>query len=188
MSSVSILPPNASAQEIALDGATARIADVPIPTRDLWNHETCPLELLPWLAWAFGVDEWDAGWSEDTKRATIRDAVSVQRRKGSVWSIKQVIRAAGYGDSLLLEGNSSNFYNGADRYNGLRTHGDPSEWARYRFVLTRPVSNAQAAQIRRILDYTAPARCHLVEMIYTQANNLYNGAITYNGAYNHGVA
>ena len=188
MSNTTLLPPNATAQEIALDLATSRVGDVPIPIRDLWNAETCPNSLLSWLAWAFGVDVWDNKWSDDTKRQTIRSAVEVQRRKGSVWSIKEVIRAAGYGNSVLLEGNSNNFYNGAFTHNGLKTYGDVTEWARYRFVLTRPISNAQAAQIRSMLDYTAPARCHLIEMIFTEAANLYDGAITYNGAYNHGVA
>ena len=53
----SLLPHNASPQERAIEAATARLADVPVPLRDLWNPETCPAELLPWLAWAFGVDE-----------------------------------------------------------------------------------------------------------------------------------
>lgn len=188
MSNATLLPPNATDQEIALDLSTARVGDVSTPLRDLWNPDTCPVDLLPWLAWAFGVDEWDSGWSETAKRNTIRDAVAVQRRKGSIWSIKQVIANAGYGDSKLIEGNSNHFYGGADKHNGLFTYGDASEWARYRFILSRPISNAQAAQIRRILDYTAPARCHLVEMIFTQAANLYDGAIRYDGTYNHGVA
>lgn len=183
-----LLPPNATAQEIALDGATARLGAVPVPLRDVWNPDSCPAEMLPWLAWAFGVDEWDAGWSNDAKRNTIRDAVSIQRRKGSVWSIKRVIAAAGYGDSQLIEGNSNHTYNGSDKHNGFTTYGDPTEWARYRFVLMRPISNTQAEQVRRLLESTAPARCHLIEMIFVEAANLYNGGVTYDGAYNHGVA
>lgn len=184
----SLLPPNASAQEIALEGATARLGEVPLPLRDVWNPDSCPASLLPWLAWAFGVDEWDGGWPEGVKRETIRDAVSIQRKKGSVWSIKRAIAAAGYGDSQLIEGNSNNFHDGQDRHNGYITYGDPTEWARYRFVLMRPITNTQADQVRRLLESTAPARCHLIEMIFVEAANLYNGAITYDGAYNHGVA
>lgn len=112
----------------------------------------------------------------------------IQRRKGTVWSIKRTIAAAGYGDAVLIEGNSNNFYNNAFTHSGLKKYGDPSEWARYRFVLSRPISNAQADQVRRILESTAPARCHLIELIFSEAANLYNGAITYSGAYNHGVA
>lgn len=183
-----LLPPNATSQEIALDGSVSRLGDVPAPLRDVWNHETCPAHMLPWLAWAFGVDEWDAGWSDDAKRNTIKNAVMIQRRKGTVWAIKRAIADAGFGDSKLIEGNSNHTYNGADKHNNLITYGDPTAWALYRFVLLRPISNTQAAQVRRILDYIAPVRCHLIELIFSEAANLYNGAITYDGAYNHGVA
>lgn len=184
----SLLPPNATAQERALEGAVSRLGSVPVSLRDVWNPDTCPAAMLPWLAWAFGVDEWDAGWSDDAKRATIRNAVMVQRRKGSVWSIKRVIADAGYGKSALIEGNSNHVYSGADRHNGFITHGDPTAWALYRFVLERPITNQQAAQVRRILDFVAPARCHLLELIFTEAANLYDGAIRHDGSYNYGVA
>lgn len=185
---MSLLPSNATAQERALEAATARLSDIPVSVRDVWNADTCPAALLPWLAWAFGVDEWDPKWSDEAKRNTIRAAVMIQRRKGSVWSIKQAIAAAGYGDALLFEGDSTQFFNGATSYNGAHIYGDPSEWAKYRFVMARPITNTQADQVRRILQYTAPARCNLVELIFTQVANIYDGAITYNGAYNHGVA
>lgn len=184
----SLLPPNANPQEYALEAATARIGDVPAPLRDVWNPDTCPASMLPWLAWAFGVDEWDAGWSDEAKRNTIRNAVMIQRRKGTVWAIKRAIADAGYGHSQLVEGNSSHFYDGTDKHNGFVTHGDPTAWAMYRFVLEKPISNPQAAQVRRILEYIAPARCHLLELIFTEAANLYDGAIRHDGSYNYGVA
>lgn len=187
-SATSLLPFNATAQEKALEITTSRLSDVPVSVRDVWNPETCPAQLLPWLAWAFGVDEWDPAWSDDQKRNTITSAVMIQRRKGSVWSIKQAIASAGYGDSILFEGNASHFYDGTLTHNGASVYGDPTEWAKYRFKLNRPISNSQADQVRRILSYTAPVRCSLVALIFTQAANLYDGTITYNGAYNHGVA
>lgn len=183
-----LLPPNATSQEQSIDDAIARIGSVPVLMRDLWNADTCPADLLPWLAWAFGCDEWDTGWSEEAKRNTIRESIAVQRKKGSVWSIKRAIALAGYGDSELVEGNSANFYDGTETYNGYILHGDSAQWAKYRFILERPISNEQADQVRRILDYTAPARCELIELVFVEAANLYNGLITYDGTYNYGVA
>lgn len=184
----SILPPNATAQELELESATARIAEVPVLIRDLWNPDTSPEALLPWLGWAFGVDEWDAQWSDEAKRTTIRDAISIQRRKGSVWSIKRAIANAGYGDSVLIEGDSTHLYDGASSYDGAITHGNPEEWAKYSFVLSNPITNAQADQVRRILAEYAPARCHLVSLIFIEAANIHDGSILYDGTYNHGVA
>jgi phage tail P2-like protein len=58
-----LLPPNATASEIALDDSTARLSVV-VDIEKLWNVATCPVALLPWLAWALSVDEWKDDWSE----------------------------------------------------------------------------------------------------------------------------
>jgi len=184
-----LLPSNATAAEFAVEQTTARIGELnPQPIHDQWNPWACPENLLPWLAWAFNVDEWDADWPEEFKRRTIAESVAIHRRKGTLSSIRRVIQNAGYGDSTIIEGIYGVLYDGSQTHNGLITHGDTSDWAKYRFVLSRPMANAQAQQVRRILGYTAPARCSLEELIYTQANNIYNGAISYDGTFNHGTA
>ncbi len=185
----SLLPPNATDQEIALSMATGRISAIPVPTRDMWNPDTCPSDKLAWLAWAFGVDEWSDAWAIENKRATIRDAVLVQSRKGSVWSVIRAIENAGYGVVTLTEGLFGNIRDGTFRRNGAIKHGGSSKWATYRVRIDRPISNEQAAKVRRILAVTAPARCSMQEFIYTQAAHLHNGKITArNGTYNRGIA
>lgn len=189
MSDPSLLPPNVTDQERALALATGeRITGIPVPIRELWSPNDCPPESLAWLAWAFGVDEWDQDWPDEFKRATIRDAVLVQKRKGSVWSVRQVLANAGYGAAVLIEGLFGRRYDGSADYNGFDTYGQPEQWATYRAVLERPISNKQASQVRRLLETTAPARCLLLEFVFVEASNLYNGAIYYDGAYNHGTA
>lgn len=188
MSDTSLLPVNASAPERALEISAGRFSAIPTPLREQWNPDTCPSDKLAFLAWAFGVDEWDPNWPEEFKRDTIRDAVLVQSRKGSVWSIRRVLANAGYGQAELIEGLFGRRYDGSADHNGFETYGDPKDWATYRAVLERPITNTQAAQVRRLLEYTAPARCKLLEFVYTVANNLYNGAIYYDGNFNHGTA
>lgn len=187
MSDVSLLPANATPQERAIELSASRLGDVPAPLRPVWNPNTCPESLLPWLAWAFSVDEWDGNWPIEVKRQTILDAVEVQARKGTPWAIKRVLSSAGYPAAILQEGRGG-IYNGSSLHNGAILHGNPSAWAEYRCVLERPITNIQAQQVRRILTYTAPARCLLYDFSYTEANNSYNGAITYDGTYNHGTA
>lgn len=82
-----LLPPSASAQERALELSTARLADPAVPLRTLWDPDTCPAALLPWLAWALAVDAWDPAASESAKRQAIRDSVSVHRRKGTAGAL-----------------------------------------------------------------------------------------------------
>lgn len=188
MSDASLLPVSATEQERALALSIARVSDVPSVARKLWSAEDCPADKLAWLAWAFGVDEWDDEWPEESKRQTIRDALSVQKRKGTVWSIRRVLANAGYGDAQLVEGLYGRRYDGSALFNGFDTYGDATQWATYRAILERPITNRQAEQVKRILEVTAPARCHLVELNYIAVQNSYNGAIKFDGTYNYGTA
>lgn len=183
-----LLPPNATQAERALEQATAGLGELPAPLRELWDPDTCPAHLLPWLAWALQVDVWDNGWSDDAQRAAIRGAITVHRRKGTPWAIKRALANAGYGDAILTEGDRANSYDGAITHNGVNMYLGGTDWANYRLTMARPISNDQANQIRRLLSYVAPVRCHLVDLVFTQISNLYNGAVTYDGSYNHGVA
>lgn len=91
-----LLPPNATSQESALEQATARIGEIPPSVRDMWNPDTCPGALLPWLAWGFGADQWDSTWSDDQKRQAIKKAIFVKRHKGTIGSVTQAIAALGH--------------------------------------------------------------------------------------------
>jgi phage tail P2-like protein len=88
-----LLPPNATPAERALSEATARIGAVPVEIRDIWSPENCPENLLPWLADAFSVDQWDQNWTEAQKRAFIKASVSVHRRKGTIGAIREALEA-----------------------------------------------------------------------------------------------
>ena len=90
-----LLPPNATPKERALAEAVARLSDVPVRVRDVWNVDTIPLALLPWLAWAYSVDEWDSGWLESQKRATVKSALQVQKIKGTIGAVKTALAALG---------------------------------------------------------------------------------------------
>lgn len=91
----SLLPPNTTALERAIEATQARATDLPVPLPDLWNPDTCLAGMLPWLAWTLSVDEWQTAWSEDIKRAVIRDAVQVHRKKGTPWAIKRLLASVG---------------------------------------------------------------------------------------------
>lgn len=91
-----LLPPNATAQERALAGATARVSDVPVAIRDVWRPDDCPEALLPWLAWALSVDAWNNAWSAAQKRAAIQASFAVHRAKGTLGAVRRAVEALGY--------------------------------------------------------------------------------------------
>lgn len=93
---VAMLPGNATELERAAAEALAQIERVPIPLRDLWNPDTCPLAFLPYLAWAFSVDRWSQAWPESAKRAAIRAAYFIHSRKGTIGALRRVVEPLGY--------------------------------------------------------------------------------------------
>lgn len=181
----SLLPPNATAQERAIEAAIARMVDVPVPIGDLWSPEKCPAELLPWLAWAFGVDEWETDWPEEAKRAAIRDSVAIHRKKGTVWAIRRVLRNAGHGDATIFEGDSNTSYDGTFAHDDARTHGETEGWARYSILTDKPINAADGAKIRALLESVAPVRCELQGMQFDDGL-LYDEQAEYDGTYTYG--
>jgi len=92
----SLLPPGSSALERRLAEACGDISTVPVPLRELWNPDTCPEHLLPWLAWSFSVDRWDEAWPETVKRQVVRDAYFIHRQKGTIAAVRRVVEPFGF--------------------------------------------------------------------------------------------
>lgn len=91
-----LLPINATKQERALSLTVARAGAVPVPVGDLWDPFTCPLGVLPWLAWSLAVDPWDSTWSEGQKREAIAKSIAVHRVKGTIGALTRALEAIGY--------------------------------------------------------------------------------------------
>ncbi|MCJ8272009.1 MAG: phage tail protein I [Psychrosphaera sp.] len=85
MDSHSLLPSNQSPTEKLLSqtlySATSLDGDRLI--RSLYNAQTCPADLLSYLAQAVAVDFWDHRWSEQQKRGVIENALEIHRLKGT---------------------------------------------------------------------------------------------------------
>lgn len=90
-----LLPPNSTALERRLAEVCAASAAGHFDLRRLWDPESCPLDLLPWLAWAYSVDEWDTSWSERQQRDTVASALQVQSIKGTAGAVQQALDALG---------------------------------------------------------------------------------------------
>jgi phage tail P2-like protein len=103
MTDASLLPPNATAIERAFEKVAMQIAAIPTPVREVWNADTCPLPLLPWLAWALGIRQWNTTWSEPIRRSIVRNALAIARRKGTRRSVVEVVEA--FGGAIALREN-----------------------------------------------------------------------------------
>ncbi|HEY0288565.1 MAG TPA: phage tail protein I [Pseudomonas sp.] len=90
----SLLPHNSTLLERSIDGATAAIT--PAPLRNLYSPDTCPLRLLPFLAWECSVDRWDETWTEAAKRAAIRSSYYIHAHKGTIGALRRVVEPLGF--------------------------------------------------------------------------------------------
>ncbi len=89
----SLLPPSRTRLERDVEQTTARIERATAPFQHLWNAWECPLHLLPWLAWALGVDEWSNSWPENRKRQVVATALQVRRRAGTRGAVRTAVEA-----------------------------------------------------------------------------------------------
>jgi len=88
---VSLLPPNATRLERALEDATSRIGDITVPIDTLLDPAAIDADWLPWLAWALSSDSWDADWTEGVKRRAVAESIALHRIKGTRLSIETVL-------------------------------------------------------------------------------------------------
>jgi phage tail P2-like protein len=96
-----LLPDNATPLERALSASDHRLLSLPSRLiRAVWSIDDCPERLLPYLAHAWSLDEWDVSWTEAQKRQAIRDSVWLHAHKGTVGAMKRALRQIGYAVSL----------------------------------------------------------------------------------------
>jgi hypothetical protein len=95
-----LLPAGATQFEVALDRCESHVLDIPLPLRELWRPETCPVHLLPFLAWSLSVDLWEEDWPEGRKRRICAEALKLHRLKGTLESVKRLLT---YIDARVVE-------------------------------------------------------------------------------------
>lgn len=89
---MSLLPHNATQLERALEAAADLGLDPDI-IRGVADSARCPPNFLPWLAWAWKVEGWEAAYTDEQRRALIREAIPVHKTKGTVGAVMRVLRA-----------------------------------------------------------------------------------------------
>lgn len=183
-----LLPPSSTPLERALDqAAAARLAALPSVIASLWNADTCPAALLPYLAWAMSVDEWNDGWGVDKKRAVIKESRTIHQHKGTLSAVKRALAAIGQPGATIIERGNYIRHNGVAHRDGTHTRAGSGGWASYRVILTQPVTIDMALQIKRLLASVQRNCIVLTAIDYKQAALRHNGAATRNASYTRGV-
>jgi len=158
-----ILPPNATALEIALELVEAERmealrAEVTTLVRLLYKPDACPEAFLPFLAWFLGVTQWSNDWPIAIRRAKIKSAIAIHKHAGTVQAVADVV--ANYGGAMRLV-----------EWWQMTPPGDP-----YTFAITITLGGQSAAPSADLLtamtadiDRAKPARAHYAIDITTSA-------------------
>ncbi|MEN5094543.1 phage tail protein I [Pseudomonas protegens] len=146
----SLLPINSTPLERALEAANA--GDTAIMLRTLYNPSTCPVHLLPQLAWAWSVDRWDPRWSETVKRNAIRASYFIHARKGTIGALRRVVEPLGY----LIE---------VVEWWQTVPEGEPATFALKVGVLDTGITEEMYQELTRLIDDTRPVSRHLTGLL-----------------------
>lgn len=96
-----LLPPSSTAWMRSTEAATARLSGITVAIRTLWTPIACPVDLLPYLAWALSVDRWDKDWPAERKIAAIQRSYWLHRRKGTRAAVRRVIEDMGFSATFV---------------------------------------------------------------------------------------
>ncbi|WP_137034489.1 phage tail protein I [Klebsiella pneumoniae] len=195
----SLMATGSSVLEQRAAAACASISDLSVPLRDLWNPWKCPAKFLPYLAWAFSVDNWDESWSELEKRTVISESFRLHQRKGTIAAIRQVVEKMGY--SMSIE----EWWHVADPAGTFRLEVDINDigiTTRILDELTRLINDAKPVS-RHMAQFNISTKVHgnihvgstlcsgdiisIYPAGYEAADNIiYNGVIFHDGNFNYG--
>lgn len=142
-----LLPPAQTRLEAALGRTFPPRGLIPEIITTLWHPTTCPAELLPWLAWALSVDEWDAAWPVEIQRAICAASFQVHKQKGTVGAVKRVMTALGYRTQIVESWQS-------DPPGAPHTFGADIE------IDDRGIDASSIASMERQIDAVKPERSH----------------------------
>ena len=142
----SLLPLNSTQLERAIEAAL--VEKTQIPLRTLYNPDTCPVQLLPWLAWSWSVDRWDNKWSEAIKRSAIRSAFYVHAHKGTIGALRRVVEPLGYLIEVL-------------EWWETTPMGIPGTFALKVGVLETGITEEMYLELERLIDDAKPVSRHL---------------------------
>ncbi|WP_447892679.1 phage tail protein I [Pseudomonas marginalis] len=164
----SLLPINSTQLERAIEAASTD--GTVIPLRSLYNPATCPVHLLPHLAWAWSVDRWDDRWTDAAKRNAVRASFYIHSRKGTIGALRRVVEPLGY----LLE---------VIEWWQTVPEGPPATFALRVGVLDTGITEEMFSELERLIDDAKPVSRHLTGLDITLETraNAYTGFAVYDG-------
>lgn len=95
MNDFDVLPTASKPLERALAQMCRRLEPIPVPLLLAWDIDNAPSDFLPFLAYAYSVDNWSEAWDDSTKRAVIKASLATHGKKGTLWAVRTALHGIG---------------------------------------------------------------------------------------------
>lgn len=152
---------------------------------------TADAKWLPWLAWENSIgyaEGWQFAENDEARRHLIANYIQKHTGKGTPAIIRELMRNLQLGEVEIIEHTSGLRWDGTGNFDGKYYFGGSADdWAKWAMIVRRPITNTQAATLKKILNRIAPARCQLMYIDYRSDALKWDGEISFNGQYNFGA-
>lgn len=167
----SLLPPNATAQEVAFAKTMARVSDVPTPFARSLDPMRAPEAMLPWLAWSFSVDTWGPDWPVYVRRRTVQQSIRIHRRKGTVGALLDAIDAIGVAVQI-------------EEWHQRSPRGEPYTFRALINSIATPFLPADLQRLLQVIEDNKNLRSHMTELVpgLTSYSTVRVAAVTSSGS------
>ncbi|EPA7634442.1 phage tail protein I [Klebsiella pneumoniae] len=145
----SLLPPSSGNWLRHTEAGTARLSAITVALRTLWTPTDCPIDLLPYLAWALSVDRWDKNWPAERKIAAIQKSYWLHRRKGTRAAVRRVVEDMGFSATF------AEWFEAGDAPGTFRLEVDINEVG---------LTPKTLSELNRLIDDAKPVSRHISQM------------------------
>lgn len=166
----------AGASHLTAIGRAARSEgqDLPVESLLMYVVDSAPEDALYYLAEQFNVLGWK-GWNlantEEDRRTLIKNAITLHRKKGTVFAIKEAVRSVGFEDATVREGVGVE-YDAAHNYDGTISYVG-GNWATFRVSVAVgggvEIGPSLSSDLRALIDEYKNARSHLIDITFSIA-------------------
>ena len=156
----SVLPsPLQNQRFLVLESLLKRLDSLP-PFALIMLIDITPKSALTAFADHFSLigDGWEFAKGETEQRELIKGAIQIHRHKGTPWAIKRTLALLGFGDCELEERFGYYEHDRTIYHNGTNRYGYAGHWTHYRLLMQKPISKAEAINIKALLLDVAPLR------------------------------
>lgn len=163
-----LLPPSSGDWMRHTETVTARLSAITVALRTLWTPTVCPVELLPYLAWALSVDRWDKNWPAAKKVEAIQQSYWQHRRKGTRAAVRRVIESMGFSATF------AEWFDTGDQPGTFRLEVDVNEVG---------LTEKTLAELNRLIADAKPVSRHLgqLNIVTRSRGNIHVAAASYCG-------